>query len=222
MLQGKNAKKMKKQVEDAGLVISGISNHARIRPWCLVLMGRTWPECVLEQPPEKIKFGTESMLKCARVANELEIPAVVAFSGMGNFGHFNDWPYPDGWKEEEEAFVQNWVPIFDKFSGYGVKITFEPHPNNIIYDLHTTKRCLALCDNHPAFAINFDPANFFYTGINLGSYIDEIGDRIVLVHAKDCELVVHNMMRGGYWMLQRDWGTVDRSFQVPYPWLGLH
>lgn len=219
MLRGGNAKKLKKQIQDAGLVISGISNHAD-SPLVLGPHGKDLAGVCDGTPAEQIKFGTESMLKCARLANELEVPAVVAFSGIGNFGRFNDWPYPDGWKCEEEAFVQNWVPIFDKYAEYGVKVAFEPHPNNIVYDLHTTKRCLALCDNHPAFAINFDPANIFYTGINLGSYIDEIGDRIVLVHAKDCELVQHNMLRGGYWMLQRDWGTLDRSFRFRVPGWG--
>jgi sugar phosphate isomerase/epimerase len=109
-LLGGNAKKLKKQVNDAGLIISGISNHAD-SPLVLGPHGRDLAGIHSGTPEEQIKFGTESMLKCARLASELEIPAVVAFPGVGNFGHFNDWPYPDGWKEEEEAFVKNWVPI---------------------------------------------------------------------------------------------------------------
>ena len=42
----------------------------------------------------------------------------------------------------------------------------------------------------------------------------------MLVHAKDCELVEHNMARGGYWMLQRDWGNLDRSFRFRIPGWG--
>jgi sugar phosphate isomerase/epimerase len=169
---------------------------------------------------EQIAFGTKSMIRSAQLANMLETPAVVAFSGIGNFGRFNDWPYPDGWKEEEAAFVEHWTPIFDKYKEYGVKVAFEPHPNNIVYDIHSTARCLELCDKHPSFAINFDPANIAYTGIDLGAYIREFGDRIVLVHAKDCEFVSHNMARGGYWMLQRDWGDRDRSFRFRIPGWG--
>ncbi len=219
LLKGNNAKKFKKRVEDAGLVISGISNHAD-SPLVLGPHGRDLASVCDGTPEEQIRFGTESMLRCARLANALEVPAVVAFSGIGNFGHFNDWPYPNGWEEEEEAFCQNWVPIFDAFREYGVKVAFEPHPNNIVYDIHTTKRCLKLCDDHPSFAINFDPANLLFTGIDLGAYINEIGDRIVLVHAKDCELVKHNMARGGLWMLQRDWGERDRSFRFRIPGWG--
>ena len=219
LLKGGKASELKKMVEDAGLFISGISNHADS---CLVLgpHGRDLASVCDGTAAEQIAFGTRSMIRSAQLANALEVPVVIAFSGIGNFGRFNDWPYPGGWAEEQGAFVENWIPIFDEFRKYGVKVAFEPHPNNIIYDLHTTKQCLALCDNHPAFAINFDPANLLFTGINLCAYIDEIGDRIAAVHAKDCEIVEHNLAKGGYWMLQRNWGTLDRSFRFRIPGWG--
>ena len=218
-LTAAGAKKLRKMVEDNGLFISGISNHAD-SPLILGPHGRDLASICDGTKEEQVAFGTQSMIRSAQLANMLEVPAVVAFSGVGNFGHFNDWPYPDGWKEEEEAFAQNWVPVFDKYKEYGVKVAFEPHPNNIVYDIHSTARCLKVCDNHPSFAINFDPANIAYTGIDLGAYIQEFGERIVLLHAKDCEFVSHNMPRGGYWMLQRDWGTRDRSFRFRIPGWG--
>ena len=219
LLKGNKAQELKKMVEDAGLFISGISNHAD-SPLVLGPHGRDLASVCDGTAAEQIAFGTRSMIRSAQLANALEVSAVIAFSGVGNFGRFNDWPYPGGWAEEEAAFVENWIPIFDQYRKYGVKVAFEPHPNNIIYDIHTTKRCLALCDNHPSFAINFDPANLFFTGINVCTYIDEIGSRIVLVHAKDCEIVEHNLAKGGYWMLQRDWGTLDRSFRFRIPGWG--
>ncbi|MDR1530896.1 MAG: sugar phosphate isomerase/epimerase [Clostridiales bacterium] len=218
-LTPEGAKRLKKMAAEAGLVISGISNHAD-SPLVLGPHGRDLAGVHGGGGSEQIAFGTASMLRCAQLAHMLEVPAVVAFSGVGNFGHFNDWPYPNGWPEEEEAFVRYWIPIFDKYKEYGVKVAFEPHPNNIIYDYHTTARCLKLCDGHAAFAINFDPANLFYTGIDLGAYIQAFGDRIVLAHAKDCEFVPHNMARGGLWMLQRDWGARDRSFRFRIPGWG--
>ena len=219
LLKGNKSKELKKMVEDAGLFISGISNHAD-SPLVLGPHGRDLASVCDGTAAEQIAFGTRSMIRSAQLANALEVPAVIAFSGIGNFGRFNDWPYPGGWVEEEAAFVENWIPILDEYRKYGVKVAFEPHPNNIIYDIHTTKRCLALCDNHPAFAINFDPANLFFTGINVCAYVDEIGGRIAAVHAKDCEIVEHNLAKGGYWMLQRDWGTLDRSFRFRIPGWG--
>jgi sugar phosphate isomerase/epimerase len=219
MLKGSNARELRQMVERAGLTISGLSNHAD-SPLVLGPHGRDLASVCAGSKEEQIAFGTSSMIRSAQLANLLEIPAVIAFSGIENFGHFNDWPYPNGWIEEEEAFCEHWIPIFDKFNEYGVKVAFEPHPNNIIYDIHTTKRCLALCSGHADFAINFDPANIFFTGLDLGAYINEIGDHIISVHAKDCELVSHNMPRGGLWMLQRDWSTTDRSFRFRIPGWG--
>lgn len=219
LLKGGGAKRLKREIEAMGLSVSGLSNHAD-SPLVLGPHGKDLESVCSGTKEEQIAFGTNSMIKAAQLAGELEVPAVIAFSGVGNFGRFNDWPYPGGWADEEAAFVEHWVPIFDKYKEYGVKVAFEPHPNNVIYDLHTTKRCLELCDEHLSFAINFDPANICYTGINLCSYIDEIGDRIALVHAKDCELVEHNMARGGLWMLQRDWGAIDRSFRFRIPGWG--
>ncbi len=219
LLKGNKSKELNKMVEDAGLFISGISNHAD-SPLVLGPHGRDLASVCDGTAAEQIAFGTRSMIRSAQLANALGVPVVIAFSGIGNFGRFNDWPYPGGWAEEEAAFVENWIPILDEYRKYGVKVAFEPHPNNIIYDIHTTKRCLALCDNHPAFAINFDPANLFFTGINVCVYVDEIGDRIAAVHAKDCEIVEHNLAKGGYWMLQRDWGTLDRSFRFRIPGWG--
>jgi sugar phosphate isomerase/epimerase len=219
LLKAGMARELKRMVEDAGLFISALSNHAD-SPLVLGPHGKDLAGICDGTKEEQIAFGTRSVIRSAQLANALEVPAIVVFSGVGNFGRFNDWPYPNGWPEEEAAFVKNWLPILDACKGYGVKVAFEPHPNNLIYDLHTTRRCLELCDHHPSFAINFDPANIFYTGINLCSYIDEIGSRIVGVHAKDCELVEHNMARGGLWMLQRDWGNLDRSFRFRIPGWG--
>lgn len=213
------AHQLKRQIEDTGLIISGLSNHAD-SPLILGPHGKDVASVCDGTPAEQIRFGQESMIRSARLAAELGVNAVVAFSGVGNFGRFNDWPYPGGWADEEAAFCENWIPVFDRFKEYGVKVAFEPHPNNIIYDIHTTKRCLDLCDGHESFAINFDPANIAYTGIDLGAYINELGDRIALVHAKDLEFVSHNMPRGGYWMLQRDWGERDRSFRFRIPGWG--
>ena len=84
----------------------------------------------------------------------------------------------------EKLFVERFMPIMDKFKEYGVKFAMEPHPNNIIYDLHSAKRALELLDYHPNFGFNLDPANLMATGGLLPeNFIDELGDRIFHVHA---------------------------------------
>ena len=213
---GLGAKQLARSVTDKGLEISAISNHVD----SLLVLGPHGKDVASTcdgTPEEQIAFGTESLLCSARLANAMEVPVVIAFTGVGNFGRFNDWPYPDGWSLEEETFVERYTPIFDKYQEYGVKIAFEPHPNNIIYDIHSAKRCIELVDNHPVCGINFDPANLLLTGISVEKFILELGDRIFSVHAKDCEIVKYNLDEGGYWMYQGDWGAMNRStrFRVP-------
>ncbi|MDR1569468.1 MAG: sugar phosphate isomerase/epimerase [Oscillospiraceae bacterium] len=219
LLKGDNAKQFKKRIEDTGLFLSGISNHAD-SPLVLGPHGEDAAAVCNGTPAEQIEFGRKSLLRSARLANALEVPAVVAFSGVGNFGRFNDWPYPNGWAREEEAFVERYTPILDAYREYGVKLAFEPHPNNVIYDIHTAKRALELTENHPALAFNLDPANMLFTGIRIETFIDELKDRIALVHAKDCEIVEHNLHMGGYWMYQGNWGALNRSFRFRIPGWG--
>ena len=54
----------------------------------------------------------------------------------------------------------------DKFKEYGVKFAVEPHPNNMIYDIHTAKRAIELLDGHPNF-VQPDPANLIYLGLRV-------------------------------------------------------
>lgn len=218
LLMPGEAERFKKMVKSYGLELSAVSNH----PESLLVLGPYGVDTDSICPgtkEEKIAYGTESLIKSAQLANALEIPVVVAFSGIENFGHINDWPYPGGWADEEKRFVENYLPIFDKYQEYGVKVAFEPHPNNIIYDTQTSLRCLELCGFHPSYGINFDPANLLMAGINLQTYINELKDRIVTVHAKDCELVEHNMLKGGL-MMQGEWGRLDRSLRFRIPGWG--
>jgi sugar phosphate isomerase/epimerase len=220
LLKGANAKEFGRRIKDAGLFVSAISNHAD----SLLIMGPYGADTDSIRPgtpEEKAAFGAASMIRSAELAHELEVPCVVAFSGMENFGHINDWPYPDGWKHEEEMFLAKWIPVLDKYEEYGVKVAFEPHPNNILYDTQSVLRVLEIADYHPAFGINLDPANILFAGINLGTFVDAVKDRIVVVHAKDCEIVSHNLMKGGYNMYMADgWGRIDRSFRFRVPGWG--
>ena len=219
LLKGNKAAAVKKMIADHGLEISAISNHADT-PLIMGPHGRDVASVCDGTPAEQIAFGTKSVIRSAQLANALEAPVVIAFSGVGSFGRFNDWPYPGGWADEEKAFVDNWGPVFDKVNEYGVRIAFEPHPNNFIYDLHTSRRAVELVDNHPACCFNLDPANMLFTGISIGAYVDEMKDRIIAVHAKDCEIVEHNLPRGGLWMYQGNWGELHRSFRFRIPGWG--
>lgn len=219
-LKGNNAQNMKKMIESHGLFISSLSNHAD-SPLIMGPYSKGMDSICPGTRAEKVKFGTESMIRSAQLANLLEVPAVVAFSGMENYGHINDWPEPNGWKDEEEQFAIKWGYVLDRYKEYGVKVAFEPHPNNIVYDTQSALRLLEVVNYHESFAINLDPANILFSGIDVNRFVDELKGRIALVHAKDCEIVQHNLGKGGLNMYMQDgWGRLDRSFRFRIPGWG--
>ena len=201
-----------------GITISALSNHADslliLGPW-----GEDTDGLYKGTKEEKIKYGTESLLKTAQAANALGVPVVNGFTGVTNWGRYFPFPCPQGWEMMERDFVKYFTPILDKFKEYGVKFAVEPHPNNFIYDIHTAKRAIELVDGHPCLGFNMDPANLIYLGLRIENFVDELGDRIFHVHAKDGEIVEHNIQYGGI-LMQGDWQRIDRTFRFRIPGWG--
>lgn len=219
VLKGNGAKELRDMVSSYGLGISALSNHADS---LLILGPHTEDTDAIYKgtKEEKIKYGTDSLIKTAQAANALEVPVVNGFTGITNWGRYFPFPCAGGWKQAEEEFAELFVPILNKFKEYGVKFAVEPHPNNLIYDIHTAKRALELVDGHPCLGFNLDPANLMATGgVMVENFIDELGDRIFHVHAKDAEVVAHNVQRGGV-LMQGDWQRLDRSFRFRIPGWG--
>ena len=214
ILKGNNAETLKKMLESYGITISALSNHAD----SLLIMG-PWGEdtdgLYKGTKEEKIKYGTESLIKTAQAANALGVPVVNGFTGVTNWGRYFPFPCPQGWEMMERDFVKYFTPILDKFKEYGVKFAVEPHPNNFIYDIHTAKKAIELVDGHPCLGFNMDPANLIYLGLRIENFVDELGDRIFHVHAKDGEIVEHNIQYGGI-LMQR----LDRTFRFRIPGWG--
>jgi sugar phosphate isomerase/epimerase len=212
------ASSLRKMLKGYGIGISALSNHAD----SLLIMGPHTEDTDKLCPgtkAEKIKYGTENLLKSAQAANALEVPVVNGFTGVTNWGRYFPFPSADGWGKMELEFVELFVPILDKFKEYGVKFAVEPHPNNMIYDIHTAKRAIELVGGHPSLGYNLDPANLIYLGLRVENFIDALGDRIFHVHAKDGEIVEHNLPYGGI-LMQGDWQRLDRAFRFRIPGWG--
>ena len=218
-LRGNDPDAVKRMLRQYGLEISALSNHADTH----IILGPYGPDTDGICPgtkEEKIKYGVESLLRTAECANQMEVPVVVCFTGLENFGRYYPFPDKKAWQREEERFSEIFMPILDKFQEYGVKCAIEPHVNNIAYDIHSCKRALELVDYHPALGYNMDPANMLVTGINMAAFVDELGDRIFHVHAKDAELVEPNIQRGGVLMQSSSWKRLDMSIRYRIPGWG--
>jgi len=213
-----NAKKLKKMINNYGMIISALSNHTESQ---LILgpYGKDTDDIYKGSKEEKIKFGMERMIKTAQAANVLEVPVVCGFVGCENFGRFFPFPYSKGWSDMEKEFVERWVVVLDKFAEYGVKFAHEPHPNQLIYDIDTALKSLELLGERKEWGFNFDPANLIYLGIDVENFIDLLRKKIFHVHAKDGELVEHNKKRSGV-IPQGDWQRLGRGFRFRIPGWG--
>jgi len=218
VLKGNKTESIKKMVKDNGLIISALSNHTESQ---IVLgpYGKDTDAFCKGSKDDKIRFGTEQMIKTAQAANALEVPVVCGFVGCENFGRFFPFPYSKGWADMEQEFVERWGKILDKFGEYGVKFAHEPHPNQLIYDVDTALRSVELMEGRKEWGFNFDPANLIYLGIDVENFIDLLADRIFHVHAKDGEIVSHNMRRSGM-IPQGDWQRIGRGFRFRIPGWG--
>jgi sugar phosphate isomerase/epimerase len=218
VVKGNNAKELVSMLKGYGIEISGLSNHAD----SLLLLGPHTEDTdaiFAGTKEEKIKYATDSLIKTAQAANALGVSVVNGFTGVTNWGRYFPFPCANGWDMMEREFGRLIVPILDKFREYGVKFAIEPHPNNMVYDIHTAKRAIELADGHPNLGYNLDPANLIYLGLRVENFIDELGDRIFHVHAKDGEIVEHNIERGGI-LMQGDWQRIDRAFRFRIPGWG--
>ena len=128
IIKGQKAADLKRLASSYGLIISGLANHPEGQ---IVLgpYGKDTDAIFQGTKEEKIKFGTERMIKTAQAANALEVPVVTGFIGCENFGRFFPWPYSKGRSEMDVEFVVSWGKILDKFAEYGVSFVHEPLPN---------------------------------------------------------------------------------------------
>lgn len=218
VLKDGNAEKIKKMVKSYDMEIAALANHSD----SFLIMGPTGKDTDFifkGTPEEKIKHGTESMIRTAQAANALEVSTIVGYPGVENWGRFFFFPYGQGWSEYEEQFVERYTPILDKFQEYGCRFAIEIHPNSFVYDLKTSIRALELVDYHPALGYNLDPANILYLLLDPCTVIDTLKDRIYHVHAKDAELAAHNLRAAGT-LQHGDMHDLDRAYRFRIPGWG--
>ena len=163
-------------------------------------------------PEDKIRYGTERMLRAAEVASELEIPVVTGFTGCEDYSRWFPWPDPEAWERMEPVFIERWSPILQRFDELGVRFAMECHPRQIVYNTETALRSVELLGDYRSWGFNLDPANLMLAGIDPVVFVAELGERITNVHAKDGELVAHNVRRSGL-LAHGRWDRPDRGFR---------
>jgi sugar phosphate isomerase/epimerase len=144
--------------------------------------------------------------RTVRLAERLEVPVVVTFSGCP--GDSADARHPNWvttpWPPEfldvlafqwEQRAIPYWAEAETFARDHGVKVALEPHPGFLVYNVETALRLRAATG--PNLGVNFDPSHFFWQGMDPAVTIRALGEAIFHVHAKDVALNPRNIEVNG-------------------------
>lgn len=175
---------------DAGVAISALSCHAN----------------PLHPDAATARAADELFRKTVRLAEQLEAPVVVTFSGCpgdSDAAAHPNWittPWPPefldilDWQWEKKV-VPYWTDA-GRFAGaHGVKVALEAHPGFVVYNVDTALRLRQAAG--PTIGVNFDPSHFFWQGVDVPTAIRALGDSIFHVHAKDVAIDRQNVAVNG-------------------------
>jgi sugar phosphate isomerase/epimerase len=178
------------KLADAGLTISALSCHNN----------------PLHPDAATAKEADETIRKTVRLAEELEVPVVVTFSGCpgdSETAKYPNWvtqPWPPEFLEVlewqwEKKTIPYWRDAGRFAADHGVKIALEAHPGFIVYNVDTALRLRQAAG--PNIGVNFDPSHFFWQGVDVPAAIRALGDSIFHFHAKDVAIDPHNVAVNG-------------------------
>jgi sugar phosphate isomerase/epimerase len=184
------AKDYRRMIEDAGLTISALSCHSN----------PLHPDVAVARVADDLFRST------VRLAERLEVPVVVTFSGCpgdsADAKHPN-WvttPWPPEfldvleWQWEKKA-IPYWCGAARVAADHGVRVALEAHPGFVVYNVDTALKLRQAAG--PNLGVNFDPSHFFWQGVDVPSAIRALGDSIFHVHAKDVALDRQNAAVNG-------------------------
>ena len=177
---------LRSKLQDAGITISALSCHGNP-----------------VHPKAEIALRDDAVFrKTVRLAELMEVPVVVTFSGCPG-GSAEDitpnwittaWPpeYADAlaW-QWEERLIPYWRDATSFAANSGVKVALEAHPGFCVYNPETLLRLRA--ESGASLGINLDPSHLWWQGIDIPTAIAELGDAIFHFHAKD--VAIHRTMR---------------------------
>ena len=152
------------------------------------------------------KAFQETSRKTVRLAEKLNVPIVIDFSGCpgdSNRAQYPNWitcPWPP---EYLEALEWQWdkkvAPYWTRHAAFakdhGVKIAIEMHPGFVVYSPETLLKLRAIAG--ASIGCNYDPSHMFWQGIDPIQAIRILGDSLFHVHAKDTQLYPANLSRAG-------------------------
>jgi sugar phosphate isomerase/epimerase len=183
---------LRRMLDERGIIISALSQHGN----------------PLHPDDAFASASHETWLKTARLASQLEVRVVNAFSGCPGdhpgakqpnwvtcawpteFREVLDWQW-------EQRVIPYWTAQAELAESLGVDIALEMHPGFVVYNNETLLQLRA--EAGPRIGANFDPSHLFWQGADPVAAIRELGEAGALfhVHAKDTYLDRWNIARNG-------------------------
>jgi sugar phosphate isomerase/epimerase len=183
-------KDFKQKLSDHGFSISALSSHGN----------------PLHPDKDVARAYQETSKKTIRLAEKLEVPVVIDFSGCpgdSDKAKFPNWvtcPWPPEyldlleWQWEKKV-APYWIKHAQFAKDHGVKVAIEMHPGFVAYSPETLLRLRAIAGD--TIGCNYDPSHMFWQAIDPIEAIRVLGDSIFHVHAKDTQIYDANLAKTG-------------------------
>jgi sugar phosphate isomerase/epimerase len=191
LLESKTAlKEFKQKLDDNGFTISALSSHGN----------------PLHPDPAVAKKYQEVSRKTVLLAEKLEVPVVIDFSGCpgdSDKAKYPNWvtcPWPPefldllAWQWDKKV-TPYWRKHGKFAADHGVKIAIEMHPGFVAYSPETMLRLREIAG--PSVGCNYDPSHMFWQGIDPIAAVRVLNDCIYHVHAKDTQIYERNLPKTG-------------------------
>jgi sugar phosphate isomerase/epimerase len=183
-------KEFKQKLADHGFSISALSSHGN----------PLHPDQNIAQACREISRKT------IRLAEKLEVPVVIDFSGCpgdSDKAKYPNWvtcPWPPeyldllAWQWEKKV-APYWTRHAQFAQDHGVKVAIEMHPGFVVYSPETLLKLRSIAGD--TIGCNYDPSHMFWQAIDPIQAIRVLGDSILHVHAKDTQIYDCNLPLSG-------------------------
>ncbi len=191
MLEDRAAlKDFKQKLAEHGFSISALSSHGN----------------PLHPDKNIARACQETSRKTIRLAEKLEVPVVIDFSGCpgdSDKAKFPNWvtcPWPPeyldllDWQWEKKV-APYWTRHAQFAKDHGVKVAIEMHPGFVVYSPETLLKLRSIAGD--TIGCNYDPSHMFWQAIDPIKAIRVLGDSIFHVHAKDTQIYDSNLPVSG-------------------------
>ncbi|MGA2417943.1 MAG: sugar phosphate isomerase/epimerase [Candidatus Staskawiczbacteria bacterium] len=147
------------------------------------------PKVLAGNPDDQYQWAQVEMKRVVDASVNCGLNVVFSFTGSFCFPYVYPWP-PRPPALVQAGFLElarRWMPVLDHAKDKGVKIAYEVHPMEDVFDGVTFEMFLDACGGHEAVGIAYDPSHFILQVLKYLDFVDIYHDRIFGVHWKDGE-----------------------------------